>query len=451
MKKVFIIMFALGLLKPVYPLSPVLPGSLNVNVKRGDVITLGSWCPRGCGQGRKEDITWEVLKVENGKALCISQYALASGPWQKEDDNIDISEISWKTSSMRSWLNDEFFWENSDVRSWLNEEFFGNSFTDSEKESILESKVTAQVNPYLPKCSQGNDTVDHIFLFSAAEAETYLTDPKIRAAKATEYGLQQGLNTDGFHEGNSWWWLRTIGHGGDDSGDYETMRVQPDAELDEDGDDAGSEFVGVRPAVWVDLSDIDLTVSGNLEEEAAAKKKPGVRLSSETIKKLKTGDIVLFGSYEQDNDRENGPEDIRWIVIHENKSGAFMLISEAVLDYQCYHPFVENVTEKITWHDAAIRKWLNVTLISSAEIRAYMYGNSELENYVKACPTEYVLRNLDDYKDNYFGSTFWFCRTHDEEDTSLTHVDNEGKIMRADGSLGPVYKGVRPMVIVADE
>ena len=47
----------------------------------------------------------------------------------------------------------------------------------------------------------------------------------------------------------------------------------------------------------------------------------------------KPGDIVIFGSYEQDNDESNGTEDIEWLVLAREDNKA-LLISKYALDVQ---------------------------------------------------------------------------------------------------------------------
>lgn len=78
-------------------------------------------------------------------------------------------------------------------------------------------------------------------------------------------------------------------------------------------------------------------------------------LNSDLVKK---GDIVFFGSYEQDADFDNGSEPIRWKVISIIGSKAFLL-SEYGLDAQKYNVQTENADLYITWENSSIRGWLN--------------------------------------------------------------------------------------------
>ena len=74
----------------------------------------------------------------------------------------------------------------------------------------------------------------------------------------------------------------------------------------------------------------------------------------ETGPALLLGDSVFLGSYEQDNDLENGPEPIEWVVIKRSETG-YLVISRYVLDFMKYH----ETEEDVTWETCDIRAWLN--------------------------------------------------------------------------------------------
>ena len=66
------------------------------------------------------------------------------------------------------------------------------------------------------------------------------------------------------------------------------------------------------------------------------------------------GDIITFGSYEQDNELSNGKEPIEWIVL-SNDGEKLLLLSKYALDCQ---PYNTEQTE-ITWENCTLRVWLN--------------------------------------------------------------------------------------------
>ncbi len=76
----------------------------------------------------------------------------------------------------------------------------------------------------------------------------------------------------------------------------------------------------------------------------------------------KPGDIITFGTYEQDNVSENGAEPIEWIVV-DVFDGTATLLSKYGLDAKPYH---EVGTKGIYWADCSLRSWLNSEFFSSA-------------------------------------------------------------------------------------
>ena len=114
----------------------------------GSVITMGSFEQDGESLNGKEPMEWLVLAVEGDRALLISRYALTTRAF------------------------DGSTWEQSGLRSWLNGDFLKWSFTDEEKQRILETDLSADRNPSF-STDPGKATRDRIFLLSLAEYEKY--------------------------------------------------------------------------------------------------------------------------------------------------------------------------------------------------------------------------------------------------------------------------------------
>ena len=85
-------------------------------------------------------------------------------------------------------------------------------------------------------------------------------------------------------------------------------------------------------------------------------------LSQSVFKNLKVGDVIEFGSYEQDNDAGNGKEKIEWLVLKKGDDRV-LLISKYVLDRQSINDAVDY---QLTWETCKLRTWLNSTFLSSA-------------------------------------------------------------------------------------
>ena len=71
--------------------------------------------------------------------------------------------------------------------------------------------------------------------------------------------------------------------------------------------------------------------------------------------------IITFGTYEQDNDLENGKEAIQWIVLEE-KDGKALIVSLYALDHGQYNETYTNVT----WENCTLRAWLNEDFLNAA-------------------------------------------------------------------------------------
>lgn len=82
----------------------------------------------------------------------------------------------------------------------------------------------------------------------------------------------------------------------------------------------------------------------------------------DSYSRLDIGDVCTFGTYEQDNNMNNGTEDIEWIVL-DKQGDSILLISKYALDCKPYHSGSE---EQITWPYSSLRNWLNIDFLSTA-------------------------------------------------------------------------------------
>ena len=87
---------------------------------------------------------------------------------------------------------------------------------------------------------------------------------------------------------------------------------------------------------------------------------------------------LIFGSYEQDNNLENGAEPIEWQVL-DIKDGKALVISKFGLDCK---PYDNNKYGTDTWETCSLRKWLNNKFFNNAfssEEQKFVQS-TELEN-----------------------------------------------------------------------
>ena len=79
------------------------------------------------------------------------------------------------------------------------------------------------------------------------------------------------------------------------------------------------------------------------------------------IKDAQVGQIISFGTYEKDNDFDNGAEEILWLVTDRN-GDELTLISLYCIDVRPYH----NEMVDITWEDCEVRTFLNTEFMATA-------------------------------------------------------------------------------------
>lgn len=87
----------------------------------------------------------------------------------------------------------------------------------------------------------------------------------------------------------------------------------------------------------------------------------GMFTASASAKDYEIGDTVTFGTYEQDNNRRDGAENIQWIVL-DKQDNQLMLISRYCLDSKPYN----DTLEAINWEYCSLRQWLNEDFYNTA-------------------------------------------------------------------------------------
>lgn len=195
----------------------------------GDIIQFGSY-PQSTST--PEPISWIVLKQDDDKILLLSQSALDCKPFHDRDES-----STWKTSSIRKWLNDAF----------LNDAFTGEEKTRIVNTQVITESVTTQ---------------DSVFLLSNDEVVKYLLATADRQVKPTAYTKKQGAYID--NDGYSWWWLRSSG------GNYGTYKSVVNAEgKTAQGYLTNAKDGTVRPAMWVNLSEVSTSEKSETEQSNA--------------------------------------------------------------------------------------------------------------------------------------------------------------------------------------
>ena len=297
----------------------------------------------GKAAGFNAPIRWKVINVDekNNTALVVSMYSLDHMKFYGDE-----KESSWKDSSIRKWLNNDFY---------------NIAFNDEEKKQI---KSTALNNKNVEgiRVRQGDDTTDKIFLLSADEfiklalGDTYsFINTNYAEAKYKKDNSNKNLDEtkNNYHFGRNKnkrsersFWLRNNGiedkyvmfvdfnkdiYAEDNSGKY----------IDYTGISGLENGLYVRPAMNIDISLVMDESKKYIENEDL------VRLPNYSV-----GTYINFGKYYKNNNTEL--EQIEWRVIAK-ENDKMLLMSRYGIEYM---PFNE-VDKGITWETSTLRKWLN--------------------------------------------------------------------------------------------
>ena len=218
-----------------------------------DYITFGKYEQDNNESNGKEDIEWIVLKKDGNKLYLLSKYALDNLPYDKN-------------YSYRSW-------EESTLRKWLNEDFLNVAFDEKEKKAILIKSYNNRLidDDGVVKC-ENPATEDKISILDIEEAEEFFglidDDEESRfhnrklTAYATEYLKAKDrmwvYNLGDWYDGCVRWWLRTLR--GEDYWVLEknscmawTIYFDGSAHMYS----LFTEDIGVRPAMWIDASNLE--------------------------------------------------------------------------------------------------------------------------------------------------------------------------------------------------
>ncbi len=164
----------------------------------------------------ENEIEWIILKERNDDALLLSRYALDA---QAFHDNISSTTSNWPKSTIRHWLNNDFFIT---------------AFSEEDRMKVLSTRIDVGENKYVE---------DKVFLLSDSEARNCFNDNLARKCEPSCYAISRGASLD---DGNCWWWLRTKA-----SGKNYVMIVSYDGIVDQRGEYVHRSMGAIRPAIWI--------------------------------------------------------------------------------------------------------------------------------------------------------------------------------------------------------
>ena len=185
------------------------------------------------------------------------------------------------------------------------------------------------------------------------------------------------------------------------------------------------------------------------------------------------GDVIVFGSYEQDNDISDGKEAIEWVVLEKN-GDSLLVISRYALDGRVYD---ESYLGGITWDTCSLRRWLNNGFLNEAfsqteqmkieessvetavisegvnmgsresKDRVFILSTEEAQQYLteelKKCEATAYAAEQDVYISKFTGYCRWWTRTSVSGSNDAAFVDSEGSL---DSGYSSTYSSnaVRP-------
>lgn len=159
---------------------------------------------------KRDDISWIVLEIKDGKALLITE------------KNVDY--YKWKSGYYS--YHELPSWEDSTLRNYLNTQFLKDAFSEEEIKKIADTTVVPDVEDHKDRFADAlsneervkeNETVDKVFVLSYSEAEKCFASDEERKSEPTKYTRKTNRSIEPrlFHSADlaetevRSWWLRT--------------------------------------------------------------------------------------------------------------------------------------------------------------------------------------------------------------------------------------------------
>ena len=201
-----------------------------MNTRPGKTFLFGRYEQEDEKEG-EEPIEWVVLAKEDDRMLVISKYGLHAQPY-----NLSGEKTFWNSSSIRNWLQDEFY------------EY---AFSEDEKPHILltENDVDHDTDA---KSYQGYDSSDYVFLLSVTEFNEHIKNNS-SVSPDDRYCEPVPNISDKVEKVNNprycWWWLRTTAMDGGNA-----YSINCDKTINYGNRNVSRPQGAVRPAMWISLN-----------------------------------------------------------------------------------------------------------------------------------------------------------------------------------------------------
>ena len=364
---------------------------------------------------RISPIRWRVLDINGDRALLLADRMPDCVPYNDSD-----TDVTWSSSSLRSWLNGYFV---------------DHAFSSDEKEAIVPTACSNAINRDYGTDS-GPDTEDLIFILSNEDvfegenaagygfhASRDFDDPAKRFT-STLYAKIRGAwwSPVDAYKGNSFWFMRTNGYN-----QRSVTYICDFGYIYSRGTLATCSDAGILPAMWIDLGRAKIAYAGEVcstdimnnkevpadtdlkgpsvipddsapgeaytvwnsvsfghypQTEVTADTDPGLYASLRSSSRDSDGSVVIDGvRYVETSGRWFRCDEIIWRVL-EVSDGEVLLMADRCLDSMPFH----NEYCDVDWEDSDIRNWLNNTFVDMAfneeEQRALIVSRvSNADNY----------------------------------------------------------------------
>ena len=212
----------------------------------GDTVYFGAYEQDGDPSNGKEEISWTVHSIENGKALLLSDVCLYSMPY-----NASGTDNSWT---------------NSDLRKWLNGEFYQSAFSSAERgvicdEEINTKKLSVEDLANGEPSGEAEITVDNVFVPDLSEF--WMLTSELNVSDTAKQVFTANNELYGGENYRTMFWTRSPFEDDDNfATGYNTETEQETRYLLRP-----DEYAMVRPAIYVDVN-LYSDLSKNHQEQA---------------------------------------------------------------------------------------------------------------------------------------------------------------------------------------
>ena len=234
----------------------------NISGGQADNVYFGTYQQSSNGSGgyNNDPIKWRVLSNANGQLFLLADQNLDVFQYHTEQEN-----VTWETSTMRSWLNGYDASANAGGENgidYTSDNFLGSAFSTKEQAAIVETPVVNADNKdedYGTEGEGGNNTTDRIFLLSIAEASNSSYFPgsyNSRFSTNTADVADGGKSGRGMNAANEAdrWWLRSPGFD-----NKMAAFIEDDGGEVFEGNPVNNKNTAVRPAFNLNLTSVLFT------------------------------------------------------------------------------------------------------------------------------------------------------------------------------------------------